>query len=149
MCKKYNSAGGGELKFIEDVHGRRFAIDWNPRFPAWIFGASCVGVNMPAALIQHAMHASGRGKLGFPEEDRAAVRHAIGGFSRTVIEIPMVNIHQGAFSMVADSLSGGAKGKGSCGKPAPIPMLPPQGEISARPSPRRRSCPTRSTAASS
>lgn len=43
--------GGCELEFIQDTSDALWLIDWNPRFPAWVFGATLAGRNLPAALI--------------------------------------------------------------------------------------------------
>ena len=44
-------SGGGEIECVRDTAGSLWAIDWNPRFPAWIHGAALVGANLPARLI--------------------------------------------------------------------------------------------------
>lgn len=43
--------GGGEIELIRDDEGKPWIIEVNPRFPAWIDGASLLGINLPAALI--------------------------------------------------------------------------------------------------
>ena len=45
--------GGGEIEMIRDADGCDYVIDVNPRFPAWIYGASVNGINLPAALFAH------------------------------------------------------------------------------------------------
>lgn len=43
--------GGGELEFIRDPDDSLHLIEWNPRFPAWIHGATVTGHNLPARLL--------------------------------------------------------------------------------------------------
>lgn len=43
--------GGGELEFVRDRQDELWLIDWNPRFPAWVFGGTLAGRNLPAALV--------------------------------------------------------------------------------------------------
>jgi hypothetical protein len=93
FCKEYNWTGGDELEYIEDFDGAWHAIDWNPRFPAWIFGGCYAGVNLPAALVQHALHKISGGVVPFPEDVLLASATATGGFTRTCIEIPQFHTH--------------------------------------------------------
>lgn len=44
--------GGAEIEVVRDTQGRCWIIDWNPRFPAWIYGATIAGSNMPATLLE-------------------------------------------------------------------------------------------------
>lgn len=69
--------GGGELEFVRDKGGERWLIDWNPRFPAWIHGATLAGHNLPAALL-----AAATGSGAHPTEARA------NAFTRIVAEVP-------------------------------------------------------------
>jgi diaminopimelate decarboxylase len=50
-CEAMGWSGGAELEYIETENGDRFLIDFNPRFPAWIHGATIGGVNLPARLL--------------------------------------------------------------------------------------------------
>jgi len=43
--------GGGELEFVRDVRDQLWLIEWNPRFPAWIYGGTIAGYNLPADLL--------------------------------------------------------------------------------------------------
>jgi len=43
--------GGGDFEFVGDSSSRMWLIDGNPRFAAWIHGATLAGTNLPAALI--------------------------------------------------------------------------------------------------
>lgn len=69
--------GGGELEFVRDAGGELWLIDWNPRFPAWIFGATVAGHNLPARLVEAA---SGEPAATAPTEASQ--------FTRVVTEIP-------------------------------------------------------------
>ncbi len=78
VVRAMNWTGGGEIELIRDFSGKRYLIDCNPRFPAWIFGATLAGENLPASLV----HAAG-----------ASVPHCSprlsGAFVRVVQEIPL------------------------------------------------------------
>ena len=71
--------GGAEIELLRDVDGRLWLLEWNPRFPAWIHGATLAGRNLPAALVRRA--------LGLPDGSRARSKHA--EFTRVVIEVPV------------------------------------------------------------
>jgi len=47
-------SGGGEIEYTRDVDGRRWIIECNPRFPAWIYGSALSGTNLPAKIISKA-----------------------------------------------------------------------------------------------
>ena len=47
--------GGGEVEFILDERGREWLIDFNPRFPAYIYGVTLCGHNLPAYLVSTAL----------------------------------------------------------------------------------------------
>jgi diaminopimelate decarboxylase len=70
--------GGGELEFVRAGDGTLHMIDWNPRFPAWIHGATLAGHNLPARLVE----AAGYGTAA-PTPVRASQ------FTRVVLEIPV------------------------------------------------------------
>lgn len=70
--------GGGELEFVRDHRDVLHLIDWNPRFPAWIYGATLAGHNLPARLLE----AAGFGK---PQSTPCVSQE----FSRIVVEIPV------------------------------------------------------------
>lgn len=69
--------GGAEIEFVRDSNGGLWLIDWNPRFPAWIYGATLAGHNLPALLIESAtgIHPAG---TPFIAQD----------FTRVVAEVP-------------------------------------------------------------
>jgi diaminopimelate decarboxylase len=69
--------GGGELEFVRDKGGDLWLIDWNPRFPAWIHGATLAGHNLPAALLSGATQAE-------PRQSEAKAHT----FTRIVTEVP-------------------------------------------------------------
>jgi diaminopimelate decarboxylase len=52
FCKSVNFTGGSELEYVEDIDGVFWAIDWNPRFPAFIYSTQLAGMNLPALLMQ-------------------------------------------------------------------------------------------------
>lgn len=85
--------GGSEMEFIESVDGTRFLIDWNPRFPAWIYGAAlAVQINPPLALISAAAFRLFNLQLLDPHTHERLINGEIlsplvtGHFTRTVIE---------------------------------------------------------------
>jgi diaminopimelate decarboxylase len=71
--------GGAELELLRDVDGRRWLNEWNPRFPAWIHGATLAGRNLPAALVRSALGLTGGAQ---PLSERVE-------FTRVVLEIPV------------------------------------------------------------
>lgn len=72
-----NWTGGGELEFVRDRAGELWLFDWNPRFPAWIHGATLAGHNLPGALLEAATGVESR-----------VARRSAGRFVRQVIEVP-------------------------------------------------------------
>ncbi len=44
-------SGGGEIEYVRDPDGKKWIIECNPRFPAWIFGGALSGVNLPAKMV--------------------------------------------------------------------------------------------------
>lgn len=77
VIAELNWTGGAELEFVRDNKGILYLIDWNPRFPAWIYGAVIAGHNLPAKLVSVAC------KQTFIESPPLAQE-----FTRVVIEIP-------------------------------------------------------------
>ncbi len=82
LASQLNWTGGGELECIRDADNNLWLIEFNPRFPAWIHGASIFGVNLPAALVAKA--------TGKPANLTRAIG-ARGEFGRVVTEIPIVS----------------------------------------------------------
>ncbi len=70
--------GGGELELVRNHEGKLHLIDWNPRFPAWVFGAALAGSNLPALLLEAAGAGKSRASPAMNKE-----------FTRVVIEIPV------------------------------------------------------------
>ncbi len=70
--------GGGELEMIRDADEVLWLLEWNPRFPAWIYGATLAGTNMPALLVARAL---GLDAPATPVQARA--------FTRVVLEVPV------------------------------------------------------------
>jgi diaminopimelate decarboxylase len=71
--------GGAELEMVRDAADQRWLLEWNPRFPAWVHGATITGNNLPASLIEAASGV--RAQTTLPE----AVE-----FTRVVLEIPVL-----------------------------------------------------------
>jgi diaminopimelate decarboxylase len=71
--------GGAEIELLRDVDGRLWLLEWNPRFPAWVHGATLAGRNLPAALV--------RRTLGLAEGPRVLSAHP--EFARVVLEVPV------------------------------------------------------------
>lgn len=78
IVKQLNWTGGAELETVRDAEGQRWLLEWNPRFPAWIHGATIAGHNLPAALIEAAS--------GIPAEESKGQAEE---FTRVVLELPV------------------------------------------------------------
>lgn len=72
--------GGAEIECIRDDNGKLWLMEWNPRFPAWIYGAAIAGHNLPGNLVSKA--------TGYPIEDLHSVDSVETEFTRVVIEVP-------------------------------------------------------------
>lgn len=70
-------SGGAEIECVRDRSGKLWVIDWNPRFPAWIYGATLAGHNLPAQLVSAVS--------GMEPAQRAPESNE---FTRVVVEIP-------------------------------------------------------------
>ncbi|WP_440104004.1 hypothetical protein [Streptosporangium sp. H16] len=110
--------GGGEVEIVRDRAGERHLLEVNPRFPAWIYGAALLGVNLPALLLAAAV---GR---------RATEPSMAGGrFVRIVTEIPAGPVPAGDSHDVDDLRCSGGKrppvvrGPGAKGHPSGMPLL--------------------------
>jgi diaminopimelate decarboxylase len=78
LVRELNWNGGAEIELIIDQDDQPWMLEWNPRFPAWIFGGALCGRNLPARLISKI--------LGL---DFSSKRHSNGAsFTRIVQEIP-------------------------------------------------------------
>ena len=71
-------SGGGEIECVRDPFSRLWLLECNPRFPAWIYGATLAGYNLPASLIE-AMTGE-KGLAGRPRSRQT--------FTRVVLESP-------------------------------------------------------------
>jgi diaminopimelate decarboxylase len=78
IIRKINWTGGAELEMVRDAENQLWLLEWNPRFPAWIHGATITGRNIPAALIEGATGIKAQKSIAIAEE-----------FTRVVLEIPV------------------------------------------------------------
>lgn len=78
MVRDTNWTGGGELEMVRDAADKLWLIEMNPRFPAWVHGATIAGHNLPALLVAAA---SGRAAMHAPAESAE--------FTRIVMEVPV------------------------------------------------------------
>ena len=78
IVRKLNWTGGAELEMVRDPEGQLWLLEWNPRFPAWVHGATIAGCNLPALLVE--------GASGIPAEATTAQSEE---FTRVVLEVPI------------------------------------------------------------
>ena len=78
MVRDTNWTGGGELEMVRDASDQLWLIEMNPRFPAWVHGATIAGHNLPALLVEAA---SGVPSMPAPAQSPE--------FTRIVLEIPV------------------------------------------------------------
>jgi len=78
MVRALNWTGGGELEMVRDPSDQLWLLEMNPRFPAWVHGATIGGHNLPATLVQ--------GATGVPAR-KAEVQAS--EFTRVVLEVPV------------------------------------------------------------
>ncbi len=78
IVRDLNWTGGAEFEMVRDAGGQRWLLECNPRFPAWIHGATITGRNLPAALVERVT----RNKAIKPESTSDE-------FTRVVLEIPL------------------------------------------------------------
>ncbi len=78
ILRQLNWTGGGELDLVRGAGGETWVLEWNPRFPAWIHGATLAGRNLPGQLLDAA---SGIAARPAPSLSRA--------FTRVVLEVPV------------------------------------------------------------
>ncbi len=115
VIRKLEWSGGGEIEFTRDPDGRKWIIECNPRFPAWIFGSALAGINLPARLISNAWDIPFVESLqGYP------------CFTRVIQEIPAKESIGLPYppdpSLMAWTMDGG-KGKGGATSPSLMPKL--------------------------
>jgi diaminopimelate decarboxylase len=78
MVRDTNWTGGGELEMVRDAADRVWLIEMNPRFPAWVHGATIAGHNLPALMIEAASRVAAQ-----PSETQSLE------FTRVVMEVPV------------------------------------------------------------
>lgn len=78
MVKALNWTGGGELEMVRDAAEQLWLLEMNPRFPAWVHGATLAGHNLPALLVQGATGARAQRCEARAQE-----------FTRVVLEVPV------------------------------------------------------------
>jgi diaminopimelate decarboxylase len=80
MVRELRWTGGAELEMVRDMKGQLWLLECNPRFPAWIHGATLAGRNLPALLVEMA--------TGIPAQTKE-VQIACEEFTRVVLEVPV------------------------------------------------------------
>ena len=78
MVRDLNWTGGGEVEMIRDAAGQLWLLEMNPRFPAWVHGATIAGHNLPALLVEAAAGVNARKASAQGTE-----------FTRVVLEVPV------------------------------------------------------------
>lgn len=78
MVRDTDWTGGGELEMVRDASDQLWLIEMNPRFPAWVHGATIAGHNLPALLVQAATGVAARPTIPQSPE-----------FTRVVLEVPV------------------------------------------------------------
>jgi len=114
--------GGAEIEFVRDGEDRMWLLEWNPRFPAWIHGASVCGANLPARLVEAAS--------GVPA---VVGRPAAAEFTRVVLEIPTRSGYPSAPLGTATPAAFVPHGKHPSGMPLLARRLRPEREPPAAP----------------
>ncbi|RLK54806.1 ATP-grasp domain-containing protein [Actinokineospora cianjurensis] len=104
--------GGGEVEIVREADtGIPYLLEVNPRFPAWIHGATLAGVNLPARLVAAA--------TGIPRQEREKAHST--GFVRVVEEIPAGPHAIGVVPTGQHGLSCDGELPGHCGADSPAP----------------------------
>jgi diaminopimelate decarboxylase len=78
IVRDLNWTGGGEIEMVRDAAGALWLLEVNPRFPAWVHGATIAGSNLPALLVEGAT-----GVRAKKAQAQAAE------FTRVVLEVPV------------------------------------------------------------
>ena len=78
VIRRLNWTGGAELEMVRDAENNLWLLECNPRFPAWIHGATITGFNVPASLVE--------GATGVPAQQHAPLGKE---FTRVVLELPV------------------------------------------------------------
>jgi diaminopimelate decarboxylase len=82
IIAELNWTGGAELEMVCDAAGTLWLLECNPRFPAWIHGATITGRNLPAAMIEHVSGIVAHKTKSTNDE-----------FTRVVLEIPVTDAY--------------------------------------------------------
>src|SRR5918997_2409686 len=78
IVRRLNWTGGAELEMVRDAEGKLWLLEWNPRFPAWVHGATIAGRNLPALMVEAATGVPAQPSVQASEE-----------FTRVVLEVPV------------------------------------------------------------
>lgn len=78
VVRKLAWTGGAEIELFKDRDAKRWLNEWNPRFPAWVYGATLAGFNLPAQLLARAQ--------GIAAPPTIAAGDS---FTRVVVEVPV------------------------------------------------------------
>ncbi|HEY0043072.1 MAG TPA: ATP-grasp domain-containing protein [Allosphingosinicella sp.] len=78
MVRDLNWTGGGELEMVRDAGNQLWLLEMNPRFPAWVHGATIAGFNLPGLLVE--------GATGIPAQPSPVQSEE---FTRIVLEVPV------------------------------------------------------------
>lgn len=113
VVQKTQWSGGGELEYTKDPDGKKWIIECNPRFPAWIYGAALAGYNLPARMVSAVLN-----------KDFCEHKSAYPFFVRVVHEVPAKEEVGMGFAVDSQLIStwsashgGKGKGKGSVSLP--------------------------------
>jgi len=74
LVRRLRWTGGGEIECVRDRLGEVWVIDWNPRFPAWVYGATSAGYNLPGELVRAAL---GLGSSGHSAKEEGVFVRAV------------------------------------------------------------------------
>jgi hypothetical protein len=78
IIRELNWSGGAEIEMVRDAADQLWLLEMNPRFPAWVHGATIAGQNLPALLVQAATSMNPRKSKGHASQ-----------FTRVVLEVPV------------------------------------------------------------
>ena len=78
IVAEMNWTGGGEFEMVRDPKGQLWLLECNPRFPAWVHGATIAGTNLPARLVEAASGVRAQPEVAQADE-----------FTRVVLEVPV------------------------------------------------------------
>jgi diaminopimelate decarboxylase len=177
--------GGGEIEYIEEMaaqaqpgpiasarcvlattvdehttaqatRAKRWVVDFNSRFPAWIFASTYAGCNLPALLVQGALRTQHPQKAaGVPCSSSAATNSDSGSasaeeetpslcnfqahrasFVRSVIEVPIVHVpHSAPFPGSCEGMGSPSASKAKAGGASSATVFPYE-VVSAAPNSR-------------